>query len=417
MGTSTPALRLREPPANLFPAVLAAAQSRSERIAHASVLQIGCGAVGAVIAKHLCASDAIDSLTVADIDGGAARKVAADTGSPRAVVLHLDASRSEDLRSAMTGCDLVVNACVPRFNRGIKEAALECGVHYMDLATESSNPYDDDEMWKARGLTALLGMGEDPGMSNVFARRGADGMDQVDSIRVRDGDTGSSRDLGFISLFSPESFVEETTTPSRIWRDGAYESVPPFGASEVFEFPPPLGPLTVYSVDHEEVDSLPRFIGKSVRYVDFKLALDELTVQKLREFQALRAQARTPEALSRVRREFVAAIPKPADLAGRIDGYSGILIEVTGTAAGRRKVHTLFTGMGHADASKRYGATATAYLTGTGGGVGALLLATGRVKDAGVLSPECLDPGLVIPMVRERGLDVVEHVWTQPSGA
>ncbi len=367
-----------------------------------------------MIAKHLCASDAIENLVLADIDRAVAKRVAVGANSPKAQALPLDASRAEDLREAMKGHDLVVNASLPRFNKRMKDAALACGLHYMDLATESSNPYTDDEPWKAAGLTALLGMGEDPGLSDVFARRAADGMDRVDSIRVRDGDTGSSRELGFVSLFSPESFVEETTTPSRIWRDGAYETIPPFGEREVFEFPPPLGPLTVYSVDHEEVDSLPLFIDKDVRYVDFKLALDDATVGKLREYQELGMRARTPEDFERFRREFFAKIPKPGDLAGKIDGYSGVLVEVTGIAGGDKKVHTLFAGMDHREASRKYGATATAYLTGTGGAVGALLLATGRVTARGVLAPECLDPDLVLPMVRERGIDVVEHVIRGP---
>lgn len=367
-----------------------------------------------MIAKHLCASDAIDDLILADIDGAAAKRVAAEARSPKARAVRLDASHPEELRRAMKGTVLVVNASLPRFNRGIKEAALASGIHYMDLATESSNPYSDDETWKAQGLTALLGMGEDPGLSDVFARRAADGMDRVDSIRIRDGDTGSSREFGFISLFSPESFVEETTTPSRIWKDGAYETVLPFGEREVFEFPAPLGSLTVYSVDHEEVDSLPQFIGKGVRYVDFKLSLDDATVKKLKEFQELRAQARTPEDLKNLRREFFAAIPKPADLTGRVDGNSGILVEVRGIAAGKKKVHTLFTCMGHRESSGKYGATATAYLTGTGGGVGALLLATGRVKTPGALAPECLNPDMVMPMIRERGIDVVEQERFEP---
>jgi saccharopine dehydrogenase (NAD+, L-lysine-forming) len=378
-------------------------------------LLVGCGAVGTVIARHLCASDTVEELVLADIDTTATKRAADGTQSQKARALSLDASRAGDLREAMRGSDMVVNASLPRFNRGIKEAALVTGIDYMDLATESSDPFVDSDVWRAHGLTALVGMGEDPGLSDVFARQAADGMDQVESIRIRDGDTGFSPELGFISLFSPESFVEETTTPSRIWTDGNYETVPPFGAREVFEFPPPLGPLAVYSVDHEEVDSLPRFIGKGVRYVDFKLALDEATVRKLMTFQELRGHARTPEEFARLRRQFFAAIPKPVDLTGKVEGDSGIFVEVRGVLEGRRKVHTFYTVMNHPHASAKYGATATAYLTGTGAAVGALLLAQGQVHEPGVIPPEMLDPALVFPMIRERGVEVVEHVELESS--
>src|SRR5437867_10598730 len=122
-------------------------------------------------------------------------------------------------------------------------------------------------------------MGDDPGLSNVFARYAADGMERVDSIKVRDGDTASSPDYPFIALFSPKTFVEETLAPSRIWRDGKYDSMPTFRELEAYEFPAPIGSLPVYSVDHEEVDTLPRFIGNGVRYVDSNLALDPPTAQ------------------------------------------------------------------------------------------------------------------------------------------
>lgn len=370
-----------------------------------------------MIARHLCGGDAVGELVLADIDRAAARRAVTAAGADKARAESLDASRAEDLAAAMRGHDLVVNASLPRFNRGIKEAAIATGLDYMDLATESSDPFIDDETWKRHGLTALLGMGEDPGLSDVFARKAADGMDQVESIRIRDGDTGSSPDHGFVSLFSPESFVEETTTPSRIWNNGAYETVPPFGARETFEFPPPLGPLEVYSVDHEEVDSLPRFIGKGVQYVDFKLALDEPTVTRLREFQAMRERAQTPEEFRQGRHDFFAAIPKPADLTGRVRGDSGVFVEVRGIAQGRRKVHTFYMVMSHQGTSATYGATATAYLTGTGGAVGALLLASGQVGTTGVIPPELLDPDLVLPMIRERGIDVEEHVAFEPPNA
>src|SRR2546427_399548 len=157
-----------------------------------SVLLIGCGAVGSVVAQHLCASDDVAEVILADVDGELAKRTASRLKSPKARATQLDAS---------------------------------------------------------------------------------------------DGDTASSPDYPFIALFSPETFVEETLAPSRIWRDGKYDSVPPFGELEAYEFPAPIGSLPVYSVDHEEVDTLPRFIGKGVRYVDFKLALDPPTVQTLKLFR------------------------------------------------------------------------------------------------------------------------------------
>ena len=368
--------------------------------------------MGSVIARHLCASDGIENVVLADVDGDLAKRAASETRSPKSHAQRLDAGDEGALKEAMTGCGLVINSAMPRFNRTIQKAALETGLHYLDLANDSSDPFTDTDAWRSAGLTALLGMGEDPGLSNIFARYAADGMDRVESIKVRDGDTASSPEYPFIALFSPETFVEETLSPSRIWRDGAYEPVPPFGESEVFEFPDPVGKQTVYSVDHEEADTLPRFIGKGVRYVDFKLALDPTTVQSLKLFRDLHLLDRGPAGGPDPRRALFSRIPKPADLIGRVDGYAALVVEVAGDRGGERRTHTIYTVMGHREAAKKFGTTATAYVTGTGAAVGALLLASGVITTRGKLSPEELDPKPVFPLLRERGIEVRERVTT-----
>jgi len=338
------------------------------------------------------------------------KRIATRLGSRKIRAMRLDASKPEELRRGMEGCQLVVNAALPRFNEVIKRAALDSGLHYMDLATESADPYTPSQEWKDAGLTALLGMGEDPGMSNVMARRAADQLDTVESIKVRDGDTASSPEYPFIPLFSPETFVEETLSRSRIWRNGRYEMVEPFGAFEMYDFPPPVGSLPVYSVDHEEVDSLPRFIGKGVEYVDFKLALDAATMDALRRFQAILEREKSTGRLAEARKTFFASLPKPADLTGKVDGYAALVVSVTGTKDGRRLRHALWTVMGHREASQKYGATGTAYLTGTPAAVGAILLASGRIRERGILSPEHLDPGPFFRMTEDRGIRVHEEV-------
>ena len=370
-----------------------------------------------MIAKHLCASDAIDELVLADIDADLTKRIATDLRSEKVRALGLDAGDPAALRKAMDGCGLVVNAAIPRFNEGIKKAARDAGAHYIDLACESTDPYADDPEWKARDLTAILGMGEDPGMGNVFARHAADGMDVVESVRVRDGDTAASAEHPFIALFSPETFIEETLAASKIWKDGAYAAVPPFGARETYEFPPPVGSLAVYSVDHEEVDSLPRFIGKGVRYVDFKLALDDGTVGILKLFRDLRLLEKGPPGGPSPRKALLSVLPKPADLAGRVEGYAALCVEVAGEKDGVRKVHTVFTVLGHREAFEKHGATGTAYLTGTPAAVAAILLARGAIRRRGALAPELLDPEPFFPMLRERGIAVRERVtWEKDLG-
>src|SRR6266702_5152638 len=381
------------------------------------VLLIGCGAVGSVVARHLAGSDAIAGVTVADLDGDLAKQTATALPSGKVHAIQLDAGADASLREAMRGCGLAVNTALPRFNAPVQKAARELGMNYRGPAYESADPFGDSDLWKEAGLTALCGMGEDPGLSNLFARFASDSMDTLESVRVRDGDTASSPEYPFIALFSPETFVEETLAPSRIWREGKYESVPPFGEPETYGFPPPVGPLTVYSVDHEEVDTLPRFLGKGVRYVDFKLALDPTTVQTLKLFRDLHLLEPGPPGGPSPRRALFGALPKPADLAGRVDGYAAILVEVAGAKDGHDIVHTIYAMLGHREAAKRFGSTATAYLTGSGAAAGALLLVSDSIREKGKLSPENLDPKPFFPLLRKFGIDVKEVLRSERSVA
>jgi len=280
-----------------------------------------------VIAGHLAQSPAVHELVVADVDEAFVRNLVQRVGGgPKVRGLTLDAGDAGALERALTGKSVVVQASLPRFNPTVQAAALATGTHYVDMAADSADPYTPSPEWERHGLLGIVGMGEDPGLSNLMARYAADRVDHVESIRIRDGDTATSPDLAFLPLFSPETFIGETLNPSRIWDAGKYRSVPPFGEGETYEFPAPVGAQKVYSVDHEEVDSIPRFIGKGVQYVDFKLALDEptrRTLELLRDLKLL--EPGTPEAPG-PRRAVLKALPKPAELAGKVDGYAALVV-------------------------------------------------------------------------------------------
>jgi saccharopine dehydrogenase (NAD+, L-lysine-forming) len=164
---------------------------------------------------------------------------------------------------------------------------------------------------------------------------------------------------------------------------------------------------------HEEVDTLPRLIGKGVRQVDFKLAVpDEMQAQIAfldRIGMTRRDTVRVDGAAVRPLALLAAVLPQPADLGGRVRGAAIVLVEVEGRKAGRRARHVFHAVMTHDEAFRRHKATATAWLTGTGGAAGALALLSGRVPGPGVWSPEQLDPGPVLALLAELGLKVEEQ--------
>jgi saccharopine dehydrogenase (NAD+, L-lysine-forming) len=366
--------------------------------------------VGTVAAVHLAASKAVDEVVAADLDANRAKGLVHAVGSRKVRPLRLDLSDEDALRRALRGTSLVINAALPKFNLAIMAAALEAGVDYMDLAGGGKSQLALDAKWRREGRTALLGMGEDPGFANVFARHAADAMDEVDAVKIRDGETARSEEHPFICLFSPEVFIEETLEPATVFEEGAWKKVPPFSGREEYPFPPPVGPVPVYNVNHEEVETIPRFLGKRPRFTDFKLALLPDTVQTLQLIGRMGLMRRGGP-----REALLAQIPPPGSLAGKITGHAAILVEVTGRRGGLEVTHTVWAAMDHVRAARKHGTTGTAWLTGTGAAVGALLLLDHEVPQGGVFVPEQLEPASVLARLKGRDIHVQERVTEMRS--
>lgn len=373
-------------------------------------LLLGIGAVGAVVAKHLATAREIEQLALADVNTHLAQRLAASLDREKVSVQQLDASDPVAVKKALKGYDLVINAALPKFNRRVMEAALSSGCHYLDLASGEDDQLALDERFRSAGLVGLMGVGEDPGISNVMARWGANRLDTVQSIKVRDGETVSEAPYPFVCLFSPETFLEEAFSQPLLFEHGKTRRLAPLSEPELYPFSEPVGLLHCYPMDHEEVYTLPRFIGKGVQYVDFKLALTPETVTQLRTFEQL-GLLRTDEiqvrgTKVRPRDVFVSLMPSPAELGGRVGGYVALAVEVVGMKGGKRAGYRLYASMSHRAAFEHFGVTGTAYYTGTGAAAGAILLAQGGVKARGVLPPEMLDPEPYFRLLAERKIPI-----------
>jgi len=191
---------------------------------------------------------------------------------------------------------------------------------------------------------------------------------------------------------------------------GKYREHPAWSGREMYPFPDPVGPQPVYNMSHEEVDTLPRFLGKGVKNVDFKLAVPDGMRDALdflhRIGMTRRDEVPVGRALVRPLQVLSAVLPQPADLGGRIRGAAIVLVEVEGRKGSARMRHVLDVAMTHDEAFRRMRATATAFLTGTGAAAGALALTTGQAATPGVLAPEQLKPAPILALLAELGLEV-----------
>ncbi len=380
------------------------------------IFLLGVGAVGTVVATHLTKSPEISELVLGDIALDRAKALKRRLKNAKVSAVHADASNEEKLRSVLSKVDVIVNATLPKYNLTVMNTALKSNVHYIDLASWATvkMQLDLNEAWKDAGLTAILGLGEDPGISNIFARYVADKLDRVEEIRVRDGETVISKDFPFACLFSPDVFLYEVFERPDVYENGVMHKVDPLTGEELYEFPKPIGPLSVYHVSHEETETLPLFINKGLRYVDFKLALSHETVQMLKVLKQLGLLSAKPLNIKGQRispRELVIALfPKPADLPGKVEGYASIVIDVKGERKGEKTRHIVYTLMSHREAYEKYGSTATSYLTGTPPAIGAIMIAKKETRMRGVLSPECLEPKPFMNRLTQKGIKIEEKI-------
>ena len=371
------------------------------------VLVLGAGAVGTVSALKFAQEAIVQQVVIADAVPGRAQKLADRIHDPRVRALQLDAGKQTDLARAIreTGTTILLNAALPATNLVVMRACLEAGCDYVDMAsggTEADGiPKLEDQFaldaeFTAAGRLALLGMGADPGTTNVYAAYAAKHLlDQVTELRVRDGDNSVCQGHdGFLAAFSPWVFIDECLCQAVSYRDGRYQLEEPLTGFEPFNFPE-LGTLNCYHVDHEESRTLPMFIP-GVKIVDFKLCMDEVTLNTLRVMKQLglsrKDRIRVGDVEVAPRDVVVALLPEPKDLAGRMQGKTCVGTLARGLVDGRERAYYIYNVTQHQTVHAQLGVQATAYQTGIPPVIAAVLLARGIWRGTGVMSPEQFNP-------------------------
>jgi saccharopine dehydrogenase (NAD+, L-lysine-forming) len=380
------------------------------------VLQVGCGVCGLVCAEHLAAHPKVEHLVLADRRTEGAASLAARLQRDRVSVRNVDGTDPEALAPLLDDSDLVVASMPWRLNKIVLDAAARSGTAYLDFGMPFDSTGPDFEAASKRcadaGVTALVGMGMEPGMSDVFAMHAAHQLDRVDEAHVFDGDTASVEGLELFSTWSPVDLLDEMSVPAAVYEDGGLRFLAPMSSSQTFEFPEPVGPLRVFKTNHDETYFLPVGI-RSLRRASFNIYIDEAWVraaETLRKLGLLRGEPLEVQGL-RVRPLDViaAALPSPVHLADRIRGTAMFVVEVTGQREGKKVRVRVWTSLSYEEAYRRHRTNATAYLVGTGGAVAAEMFLEGKVRGKGLLIPEQLDPEAFLTRLAEKGLAVREE--------
>jgi len=370
------------------------------------ILLIGAGGVGAAATGIAVRRDFFDRFVVADYDAARAAAAVAAVDDARFVASQVDASSAAAVTALCREHDIthVLNAVDPRFVMPIFDGALAANADYLDMAMSLSGPgvrlgdaqFAAAGQWESAGRLALVGIGVEPGLSDVFARYAADHLfSRIDEIGVRDGGNLVVEGYEFAPSFSVWTTIEECLNPPVIYeRDRGWYTTEPLSEPETFDFPGGIGPVECVHVEHEEVLLIPRWVeaGK----VTFKYGLGKEFIDVLKTLRKLGLDRTQPVQVHGVAvspRDVVAAVlPDPAGLGHRMTGRTcaGTLVTGLGPDGTPRSVY-LYHLVDNEWSMREYGAQAVVWQTAVNPIVALELLAAGTWSGAGVLGPEAFD--------------------------
>lgn len=417
------------------------------------ILLVGAGGVGDAIAKISARRSFFDLMVVSDYDITRAertidwlkKKHGAASIEGRFIADQIDASKAESVAEVAQrhGATHVMNAVEPKFVQTIFAGALAADADYLDMAMTLSQPHPThpysetgvklgDEQFAASGewekahRLALVGIGVEPGMSNVFARYAQDHLfSSIDELGTRDGANLVVRDEAGNEIFAPSfsiwTTIEECLNPPVVWeKDKGWFTTPPFSEPEVFTFPEGIGPVECVNVEHEEVLMMPRWL--EAKRVTFKYGLgDEFigilkTLHQLGLDSVVPLKVRTAEGPAMVApRDVVAAsLPDPATIGPRMTGKTCAGVWVTGLGKdGKSREVYLYHVSDNEWTMAEYECQCVVWQTALNPVIALELLATGAWSGAGVLGPEAFD---AVPFLELMAKPEAEGGYGQPWG-
>ena len=381
------------------------------------ILIIGAGGVGSAAVRIAVRRDFFDLLVVADYDPARPAALVEAVGDPRLRAAQVDASDSSSVAALITahGVTHVLNAVDPRFVMPIFTGAFEAGATYLDMAMSLSHPHPtapleetgvklgDEQFavasdWEEKGQLALVGIGVEPGLSDVFARYAEDELfSEIEELGVRDGANLVVAGYDFAPSFSIWTTIEECLNPPVIYEEGrGWYTTPPFSEPEVFDFPEGIGEVDCVNVEHEEVLLMPRWT--KAKRVTFKYGLGNEFIEVLKTLHMLGLDSTVPlnvkGQLVSPRDVVAAALPDPATLGDKMSGKTCAGVWVRGLGKdGKPRSTYLYHVVDNEQTMAEYSSQAVVWQTAINPVIALELLATGVWSGSGVLGPEAFSAG------------------------
>ncbi len=413
------------------------------------VLIIGCGGVASV-AIHKCCQVSevftdicIASRTRSKCDALAAKL--APTTQTKITTAQVDADKVTEVKRLIEAYkpDLVMNLALPYQDLTIMEACLACKVSYLDTANyepeDTNNPawraiYEKrcheegfsahfdyswqlayQEKFKEAGLTAILGCGFDPGVSQAYcayaAKHEFDTIDTIDILDCNGGDHGHP----FATNFNSEINLREVSAPGSYWEEGRWVEIPPMSIKRQYDFDQ-VGLRDMYLLHHEEIESLAKHIP-GVKRIRFFMTFGQSYLTHMKCLQNCGLLSTAPVEFNGQRivpLQFLKSLlPDPASLGPRTVGKTNIGCIFTGTKDGKPKTYYIYNICDHQECYHEVGSQAVSYTTGVPAMCGALMFLTGKWRLKGVHTVEEFDPDPFLETLSKYGLPHRESTTPQ----
>jgi saccharopine dehydrogenase-like NADP-dependent oxidoreductase len=392
-------------------------------------LVLGAGGVGRAIANIASRRNFITEMVIADRNLDRAEDAVERLNDSRFSAAVVNCAELEDVRDLIRKAkpDVVINAVDPRFVMPIFLACEIEKTNYMDMAMSLSRPHPHypytetgvrvgdeqfarDWNWSEKKIYALIGMGVEPGMSDVFAKYASDHLfSRIDSITVLDGSNLVVEGYEFAPSFSIWTTIEECLNPPLVWEDGrGWFTTEPFSEEETFDFPEGIGPVQCVNVEHEEVVLIPQKID--AKKVNFKYGLGAKFISILKTIHMLGMDKKDVVDVQGVQvspRDLLAAsLPDPATLGSRMKGKTCAGVLVKGLdKSGEPKAVYIYNVIDNDWSMKEYGDQAVVWQTALNPVIAMELIHKGVWKPEGVNGPEWFDSVPFLNLVEEYGAE------------
>jgi saccharopine dehydrogenase-like NADP-dependent oxidoreductase len=379
----------------------------------------GTGLTGRCAVRDLAESPEVSEVVMTSRSLEKAQRIADEIKSKKVSIAQIDVTKHEDTVRVLKGADVALNAVQYYYNLDVMRAALEAKVHYLDLGGLFHTALKQlklNDKFREAGLTAILGIGECPGITNVMARHAVDRLDSVETILVRDTWMDFTEGAPpFMVTWSLSTLFDEMTIPAMIFENGQYKEVPPLSGKETMTFPEPFGSQDQYYTIHSEPATFPvSFKNKGIKNVNWKeggpgfLDIKTLVDAGLASEEPLKVKD-----TEIVPRQFLLKLLNSQNLMGCPEGVTPDDWEVTRIIAiGKKDGKKVSYTMDSIFRSKaEWRATAGEVAVGVPASIAAQMLARGDIKVKGALPPEnCIDPEPFMAELAKRDIRVLETI-------